>query len=164
MHAINVFEEHLPGIGQRFDLELDDHQILSVVALHDGRRQIALRHGADDSPATLFEVDRDQAITTGAILLGARFTNETVADHGPHDDQVVVETVTIPAGASVIGRPPADILGSAGDDAVILAVIRDHTPEVIEMDPELHIHQGDRIAVAAPRSRQQTIHRALTAP
>lgn len=160
MNSINVYEQALPGLGQCFELTLDGGHVLCVVALRDGRRQLARRTVGDDAIETLSNLDRDQSVTVGALLLGAQFSVMSPADAEP-DDQVMVETITIADGAAAIGRSAGDALSELGSDVAVLAVIRDQTAEIVEQDPDLALCAGDRVAVAARRGRHDRIVRAL---
>lgn len=161
MNTINVYEQPLPGLGQRFDLELDQHHTVTVIALRDGRRQLSHHATGEDTPHALIDLDRDQATTVGALLLGAQFSIDTAAG-AEHNDRVVVDTITVAHDAPAIDKTPSDALHEFGSHVVVLAVIRDQTPDIIEHDPQLALGEGDRVAVAARRSLHQAISHALT--
>lgn len=161
MNTVNVYEQPLPGLGRRFDIILDTDHTLSVVALRDGHRQLTRHSGGDSLPTVVLDLDRDQAATIGALLLGAQFSLNPTGDVEPAD-RVVVDTITVTGGASAIGKTPDDALLGLGTDIVVLAVIRDHTPELVEHDPQLELGEGDRVAVAARRSHHHLVTRALT--
>jgi K+/H+ antiporter YhaU regulatory subunit KhtT len=161
MNSINVYEQPLPGLGQQFELHIDDRHILCVIALRDGRRQLAQRLAGEDATNMLIDLDRDQAATVGALLLGAQFTIAAAVDAEP-DDQVIVDTITIPHESPAIGRSAVEFLGEFADDVVVLAVIRDHTRDIVENDPDLALGDGDRVAIAMRRRQHQAITQALT--
>jgi TrkA domain protein len=163
MNSINVYEQALPGLGQRFELQLDDDHLLGMVALRNGRRQLTRRRVGDDEAATLIDLDRDQAVTIGALLLGAQFSLTSQADTIPAD-QVIVETITIADDAPAIGTSAPDALGDLSSDVAVLAVIRDQTAEIVEHDPDLALCAGDRVAIAARPGRHASVFRALNGP
>lgn len=160
MNSINVYEQALPGLGQRFELQLDDDHVLGMVALRNGRRQLTRRRVGDDEAATLIDLDRDQAVTIGALLLGAQFSLTSQGDTIPAD-QVIVETITIADDAPAIGTSARDALGDLVSDVAVLAVIRDQTAEIVEHDPDLALCAGDRVAIAARPGRHASVFRAL---
>ncbi|WP_040494072.1 hypothetical protein [Ilumatobacter nonamiensis] len=160
MNSINVYEQPLPGLGQRFELQLDENHVLGMVALRNGRRQLTRRSVGDDDAATLIDLDRDQAVTIGALLLGAQFSVTSPDDTVPAD-QVIVQTITVADGAPAIGRSARETLGEFGSDVAVLAVIRDQTAEIVEHDPDLALCAGDRVAIAAHRGRHVSVIRAL---
>jgi len=130
MTSINVYEQLIPGVGQRFELEVDDGHTLCVVVLRDGRRQLARRSSGEDAAETLVDLDRDQAVTIGALLLGAQFSITTPVDAEPAD-QVIVDTIAIAPAAPSIGKTAVEALRGFGRDVVVLAVIRDQTPDIV---------------------------------
>jgi TrkA domain protein len=161
MNTINVFEQPLPGLGRRFDLDLDGQHTLSVVVLRDGRRQVIRSVTGDDTPIAITDLDREQAATIGALLLGAQFSND--ATSGPdHSDRVVVDTIAVAHCAPAVGKTPSQAFDDCDHDAVVLAVIRDHTPELVERDPQLELGEGDRVAFAVRHSNHHRIAHALT--
>jgi len=107
----------------------------------------------------------DQAVTVGALLLGAQFSIAAPVDGEPAD-QVSVDTITIPRDAPAIGKSVVGALGEFARDVVVLAVIRDQTREIVEQDPNLALGDSDRVAVATRRRQHRAITRALagTAP
>ncbi|MGB3734004.1 MAG: hypothetical protein WA964_03545 [Ilumatobacter sp.] len=160
-NPINVHEQLLPGLGQRFDVELDEQDTITVVALRNGRRQLTRRLAGSDAPNAVIDLGREQAATVGALLLGAQFTDSH--DGRVHDvDPVVVDTFNVTHDAPAVHRTPADALHQFGDDVVVLAIVRDHTPELVEPDLQLELCEGDRVVVAARRSRHHLVARTLT--
>lgn len=160
MNSINVYEQALPGLGQRFELQLDEDHVLGMVALRNGRRQLTRRSVGEDDADTLIDLDRDQAVTIGALLLGAQFSVTSPLDTAPADE-VIVETIPIADDAPAIGKSAREALSDFGSDVAVLAVIRDQTAEIVEHDPDLALCAGDRVAIAARRGRHAIIIRAL---
>ena len=163
MNSINVYEQALPGLGQRFELQLDDGHVLCMVALRDGRRQLARRTAGEDNADTLFVLDRDQAVTIGALLLGAQFSVASPIE-ARSTDKVVVETVTVADGAPAVGRSADEALSEFGQDVAVLAIIRDQTDAIVELDPDLALSAGDRVAIALRRGSRAEIISALDGP
>lgn len=160
MNSINVYEQPLPGLGQQFELHIDDRRTLCVIALRDGRRQLARRSNGEETTDMLIDLDRDQAATVGALLLGAQFSIAASVDMEPAD-QVIVDTITIPHDSPAIGKSAVEALGEFARDVVVLAVIRDDTRDIVENDPDLALGGGDRVAIATRRRQHQAITRVL---
>lgn len=153
MSTINVTEEELPGLGQRFEFQLDARHDLTVVALRDGERQLTIVDRTDDTPVmATIRLDPDQAVTLGALLLGARFTIER-PDTATRPGAVVVDTVAISARAPALGQTPSAALAQLDTDAVVLAVIRDRSGEIIEDHRTVELSEGDRVAIAVRPER-----------
>lgn len=144
---IQVQEVRLPGIGMRYDVELGDGRRVFVVAARDGRREIGLR-GADDEPGLAMELDRDAAVVLGSLLLGARFVFDTSADERRDADEVVVDSVELTAASPILGRTQSEIWQS-DPDALVLAIISEDTPQLVEDRMSHRCRPGDRVVVAA---------------
>ncbi|MCU0272458.1 MAG: hypothetical protein MUE34_04420 [Acidimicrobiales bacterium] len=150
---ITVREEHLPGVGVRWELDLPDGAVLHVTAERSGRRQLGLTHRGQDAPAWTLRLDQQQAVTIAALLLGARFTIGA-SEPSPAESEVVVDTIELGPASPLIGRRLSEIsLPEA--DAMVLAIIDDETPELLEHAAERRCEPGDRVVVAA-RARDMT--------
>ncbi|MBK9179792.1 MAG: hypothetical protein IPM45_09525 [Acidimicrobiales bacterium] len=143
---IQVREQHLPGIGVRYDLELADDRTMFVITDRSGTRHVGLV-GQNDAPAWQITLEPDRAVMLAALLLGARFTLDTRGEDRVAADEVVVDTITLTDCSPVIGAAAADIR-LPGEDASVLAVICDTTPELIE-DRAHRCRPGDRAVIAA---------------
>ena len=150
--SINIREQALPGIGQRFEIELSPGRHLVVIATSGGGRSIGVTDGNIDEVATL-ALTPEQAVMVGALLLGARFAIDTSDDQRVDGDIVIVDTVTVPTDAPSIGQRQSELLAPLRHDAAVLGIIRDPTPEIIEHDMDAPLIPGDRIALAARKDR-----------
>ena len=149
---VRVREQVLPGIGHRYEVLLERHRRVVVVVQRDGRRELTIGHGDDDTRATT-TLSQDEAVAVAAILTGARFSIDTSADDQIDADEVDVETLTVGRRSPAVGRLAGDLTFPPGSEAAILAVIRDETPELVEDDEREPIRAGDRLVVAARRER-----------
>jgi len=157
---IQLREQPLPGIGQRFEIDLAAGRRLVVVAARDGGRSIAIidpGSGDTDAARRLLQLSFDEAVMVGALLLGARFSISM--PDGDHDEPgtVAVETIRVPDGAPSIGRAVREVLGDIADDVAVLGVVRDHTPEIVETDNEIPLAAGDRVVVASRPDRMTMV-------
>jgi TrkA domain protein len=157
---IRVREERLPGVGVRYELELADGSTVFVIAEQSGRRHLGVL-GADDEPAWQVALDQERSVTLAALLLGARFT---VKSGGPPEpapsDEVVVEAVELSPTSPAIGLTAAEIR-LPDDDAVVLAVYSDLTPELLEDERSHRCRAGDRAVLAARSSVVDVLRRHL---
>jgi TrkA domain protein len=145
---IKVREEHLPGVGVRWELDLPDGATLHVTAERSGRRHLGLTPRAHDEPAWMLELDQQRAVTIAALLLGARFTLDAADRTAKEADTVVVDTIELGPGSPLIGRRLSEItLPDA--DAMVLAIIDDETPDLVEHATEHRCEPGDRVVIAA---------------
>lgn len=144
---VHIREHPLPGVGSRFDLDLEDDKVLSVVARRDGSRDVAVRDRRADQAERSVHLARHQAVAVGSLLLGARFSE---GGDDPHDCTIDIGTVVLAATSPAIGAVAADVALPGGAEAAIVAVVRDDTPQLLE-DPQRPCRAGDRLVVAARR-------------
>jgi TrkA domain protein len=158
---IHVRQQRLPGIGHRYELTLSDDQDLVVIAHTDGVRDLTVTPSGSTEPETFLSLDQSQAATVAALLIGATFSVDTTQDDTTPADEVIVQTITLGPASPVLGRTVADIDLPGDAEAVVLAIIRDDTPELIE-DPATRTCQpGDRLVIAANRDHIHAITRLL---
>lgn len=157
---IQVREQLLPGIGRRFEFELRPSEWLVLTAERDGARSIAVVRPGHDEPDTVVDLSVEQAVTLGALLLGARFS----ADRDVSTDEadaVTVETVTLSGSSPAVGNLVSEVPLTKGAQAAILAVICDETPELLEDLDHRPCRAGDRVVVAARADRMAEVVRNL---
>lgn len=158
---VTIREQRLPGVGQRYEFDLNDDRRLIVIAILDGGRWVGVAEGeTDDVP--MLELSPEQATMLGALLLGAHFSIDVADDPHVAGDTVIVETVTVPDGAPGVGRRAAELLAGAPEPVQVLGVIRDHAPEVVETDHDAPLRPGDQVAIAARADQVGAVRDILT--
>ncbi len=70
---MTVYESDLPGVGKKFEIELDDGERLVIVTHNTGKREVYLKADADADSEKVFEVSDRLARKIGTILEGAYF-------------------------------------------------------------------------------------------
>jgi hypothetical protein len=118
-----------------------------------------------DEPLTTVRLPAEDASVLAALLTGARFTleiPEAAPATTPDADEVVVETVTIASGSPSLGLPPDDVIRLMGSEAVLLGVICDATPQLVETDERRRVQVGDKLVLAARRGRLERLRRRMT--
>ena len=159
---MRVSEQTLPGIGMRYEADVGDGRHVFVIAHRDGRRELGLI-GAADEPEANVMLDQQGAVTIAALLLGARFTVDTRNEAWVSSDEVVVDVVELGEDSAAVGKSQLEL--DVGDpDAVILAVMSDTTPELIESELLHRCQAGDRVVVAARGARIERVVAALRDP
>lgn len=158
---VTIREQHLPGVGQRYEFDLHDGRRLVVIATRGGGRWVGVAEGdADDIP--MLELPQEQATMLGTLLLGARFSIDVADDPDIDGDTVIVETVTVPDGSSNVGRRAEDLLAGAPESARVLGIIRAQTAEIVEADRNAPLRPGDQVAIAARSDQIETARTILT--
>ena len=158
---IHIREQRLPGVGHRYELDIDAGRKLTVVVQHGGRREVGLWSGPADEADAVVSLSQEQAVALAALLSGARFSIDSTGDNQIDADQVAVETVTLGAASPAVGRPLKDIPLMGDSEAAALAVIRDETPEMVDDETTRPCQPGDRVVIAARRQHVAAVVRAL---
>lgn len=159
---MHVSEQSLPGIGMRYEIDVAGGRRLFVIARKDGRRDVGLMGDADE-PESFVALDQQAAVTVAALLLGARFTVDTRDESWVSSDEAVVEVVELREGSPVVGLTQAEI-DLPDPVAVILAVMSDTTPELVESETDHRCRAGDRIVVAARAAHIARVTASLRDP
>lgn len=147
---VRIHERSLPGVGHRFELDTADGRSLIVVARRDGSRDVSIREGDDDATSGTARLTREHAVAVGSLLLGARFAEGDLdADAGSMDVGIADVTPESP----VVGRLPRTIEMPEDAEAVVVAVARDDTAQLLEDDRSRPCEPGDRLVVVARRDR-----------
>ena len=159
---MRVSEQVLPGIGMRYEIEVPGGRRLYVIARRDGGREIGVVADGDE-PESHVVLDQQAAVTIAALLLGARFTVDTSDTAWVSSDEAVVEIVELRDDSAAVGKFQAE-LELPDPEAVVLAVMSDTTPDLVESEIEHRCQPGDRIVVAARAARIAQVTAALQAP
>lgn len=161
MPDVRVQAERLAGIGWRYTMPADMGRQVVVVTEDSGHVHLVLADPRLDEPLTTVRMAAGHAAVLAALLTGARFTVETSealpATRTPDPAEVVVEIVKITAGSPALGRAPDDVVQQLGPDAVLLGVICDATPQLVETNERRRVQVSDKLVVAARRSRLEQL-------
>jgi TrkA domain protein len=147
---MTVYESDLPGVGKKFEIELDDETTLVVVIHNTGKREVFRRVGDEDS-TKLFEISDQMARQVGTILEGAYFqpiatdTTETMLD-----DDSLLEWVKVVDGARIVGKSLAEIDFRNATGASVVAIQRDDDTES-NPGPETVIRAEDTLIILGTR-------------
>ena len=154
---VHIREKALPGIGRRFDLDVEDGLTLIVVARRDGSRDVAVKEKGAEEPRRSVHLGRERAVAVGSLLLGARFSDGREDSGGALD----VSTVLLGPRSPAVGSIPAEIALPTGSDAAVVAVARDDTPQLLEDDRHRPCEAGDRLVIVARRDHLETVAQHL---
>ena len=159
---MNVTEQVLPGVGVRYEIDMDDGRRLFVIAHRDGQRVVGVMSEADE-PDKQVVLDQPAAVTLAALLLGARFTIDTSNEEWVSSDEVAVEVVELGEGSPALGLYQAEV-ELADAEAVVLAVLSDSSSDLVKSEDHHRLQVGDRIVVAARGAHIAQVTEALQSP
>ncbi|MFW6436969.1 MAG: cation:proton antiporter regulatory subunit [Halococcoides sp.] len=135
---MTIYETEVPGVGHKFELELDGETRLVVLIHHDGKRELYRREGEADSEK-LFGLTGKQARQLGSILEGAHF------------QPVETDDIQVPLGESIIEWIEVDPDSALAGQTLDAASVRERTGASI-----IAIQRGeDTIANPSAETRLQ---------
>jgi TrkA domain protein len=144
---MTTYESDLPGIGKKFEVELDDDRRLVIVIHNTGRRELFVRDEPDADAEKLFELSDRLARQVGVNLLGAYFqpvrteTIDTVLS-----DDTLIEWAKIEPDSRFVGMTLAETRAHKELGVSVIAVQRgDKTLQ--NPDPGTRIESGDTLVV-----------------
>jgi hypothetical protein len=136
-----------------------------VVVVEDrGPRHLILVDPRTEEQLVAVRLSAEHASVLAALLTGARFTvetPETAPETTPDPTEVVVDTVKIAGGSPAIGMTPDDVVRQMGPDAVLLGVICDATPQLVETEEGRGVQVDDKLVVAVRRGRLESVRGAV---
>lgn len=152
---MDVSETDLPGVGKRFEVDLEEGGVAVVVIHNSGRRELFYRESPDADGEELLDLTDQESRVVGSILEGAYFQPiRTKSPETTLGEDVIIEWYTLNEGMAVVGETleETDIRGRTG--ATIIAVERG---EEVFPSPEadFRLEAGD-IAVAVGTRENQT--------
>ena len=157
---MTVYETDVPGVGHKFELELEGDERLVVLLHHDGKREVYLRPGPDQDSQRLFGLSGKQARQLGSILEGAYFQpvemNETRVPLG----EAIIEWVDLEAESALVGTSlrAANLRGRTG---VSVIAIQRGEETLSNPEPETVLQSGDILVVIGQRAEQEALAELL---
>jgi TrkA domain protein len=147
---MTVYESDLPGVGKKFEIEIDDDQRLVIVIHNTGKREVFIRAGEEDSKK-LFDLSDRLSRQVGSILEGAYFqpvasdTEETMLG-----DDSLLEWVKVADGSDIIGKTLEELDFRNVTGASVVSIQRADETES-NPGPETTIRGGDTLIILGSR-------------
>jgi len=139
-----VQEQELPGIGYRYDLEVDGGRV-SIVIHHSGRRDVYISEDGRKRPTVVALTD-DQARRLGAVLAGAYFRPAVSERIEALVGGLVIDWMTVRADSPGTGRSIADLAVRRETGMTIVAISRGDEV-IVTPEPSEVLAAGDRLVV-----------------
>jgi TrkA domain protein len=158
---MTVYETDVPGVGHKFELELDGDERLIVLIHHDGKREVYLRPGENQDSQKLFSLTGKRARQLGSILEGAYFQPVEMDDIQVPLGEAIIEWVDIDPSASIVGQSlqAANIREQTG--VSIIAIQRDEET-IANPPPNTTIEPEDILVSLGTRDEQQAFAEVTT--
>lgn len=157
---MTIYETEVPGVGHKFEIELDDAERLIVLIHHDGKREIYLRPGENQDSQKLFGLTGKRARQLGSILEGAYFQPVEMDDIQVPLGESIIEWVEIGDDSSVIGQTLREANIREQTNVTVIAVQRDDRT-IANPKPDTTIEVDDILVTLGTREEQQAFSSLL---
>jgi TrkA domain protein len=159
---MTVYETNVPGVGRKFELELDDGARAVVLLHHDGRVELFRRPSPDADSQKLLDLDSKEANRLGSILEGAYFETVPTEQLEVPVGDAIIEWVEIADDSPVAGRTLAgtDLRAEAG--VSVIAVQRGEQT-IPNPQGEFRVEAGDVLVALGTREQHAAFAERCTA-
>ena len=150
---MTVYETDLPGVGKKFEMELDGKTRLVTVVHHDGKREVYWQAEPDADGERLFTLTDSQARTFGSILDGSQFQPVDLDEVEVPLGEAFIEWVDVGSDSQLVGTSlqTADIRQQTG--VSVLAIQRGEST-IANPEPSDQIEEGDILVILGTREEQ----------
>ena len=159
---MTVYETEVPGIGHKFELELDGDERLIVLIHHDGKREVYLRPGENQDSEKLFSLTGKRARQLGSILEGAYFQPVELDDVEVPLGEAIIEWVDVDSSSSLVGKSlrAASIRDQTG---VSVIAIQRGEETIANPKPDVTLKENDIVVTLGMREEQQAFSELVNA-
>ncbi|SFR86108.1 potassium/proton antiporter regulatory subunit, CPA2 family [Halomicrobium zhouii] len=153
---MTIYETEVPGVGHKFELEVDGGERLVVIIHHDGKRDVYRRPDPDADSEQLFSLTGKQARQLGSILEGAYFQPVELDEVEVPLGEAIIEWTEVGADAPVAGETLADANIRKRTGVSVMAIQRggDTIPNP---GPDETIETGDVLVTLGSREEQSSL-------
>ncbi|MFC7197851.1 cation:proton antiporter regulatory subunit [Halosimplex aquaticum] len=150
---MTIYETEVPGVGHKFELELDGEERLIVLIHHDGKREVYRRPGENQDSQKLFSLTGKRA-RHGSILEGAHFQPIEMDEIQVPLGEAIIEWVDIDSSSPLVGQTlrAANIREQTG---VSIIAIQRAEKTIANPMPDTTIEADDILVTLGSRDEQQ---------
>lgn len=157
---MTIYETEVPGVGHKYEIELDDSERLIVLIHHDGKREIYLRPDENQDSQKLFSLTGKRARQLGSILEGAYFQPVEMDDIQVPLGESIIEWVEIGDDSSVIGQTLREANIREQANVTVIAIQRDDQT-IANPKPDTTIEDDDILVTLGTREELQAFSTLL---
>jgi TrkA domain protein len=151
---MTVYETDVPGVGRKFEIDLNAGGRAVVLLHHNGRVELFRRASADADSERLLDLTSDESNRLGSILEGAYFESVDTDELAVPLGDAVLEWTEVRADAHVAGETlaSADLRNVAGVSVIAVQRGPDTTPNP---DSDFELQVGDMLVTLGTREEQE---------
>ncbi len=154
-----VREEELPGIGRRYNVEVDYGAVLTIVVHNSGRRDLYFFPPDSEVPVTV-AMSEEQAKLAGSVLSGSYSPPAAIAEIDKVVADIVIEWYTLGPGSPGTGQSLEELHIRSATGVNVMAILRSHNVIHGPGDAE-RFESGDRLIVAGRQSGMPAFRRLV---
>ncbi|GAB3673491.1 cation:proton antiporter regulatory subunit [Halopiger thermotolerans] len=148
---MTIYESDLPGVGKKFEVELDDGARLVIVTHNTGKREVFLKPNPDADGDKLFDLSDRLARKVGTILEGAYFQPvQAEAVETMLSDDTFLEWYNVTEAADIAGQTLEQAAIREQTGVSVIAIQRDDDL-ISPPTPETVLEVGDTLVVVGER-------------
>jgi len=155
-----IYEAEVPGVGKRFEVELDNGERFVVIIHHDGKRELFRRHDPDTDAEKLFDLSSTQAREIATVLEGADFQPLALNEADIPLGEAIMEWMEVPDRSPLTGKTLAEAQIGERTGATIAAIQRDDET-LASPGADAVISPGDILVIIGSRADQQAFQSLL---
>ena len=153
---MTVYESEIPGVGRKFEVDLDDGGRIVVVVHHDGRREVFRRATPEADSQKLFDLDAARARELATVLQGSTFETVDVSALSVPLGEAIIEWTDVADDSPVAGRTLGDARIRRETGVSVIAIQRGGET-IPNPAPEETVEPGDILVTLGTREEQAAL-------
>ena len=158
---MTIYEAEVPGVGHKFEIELDGTERLIIIIHHDGKREVYLRPEENQDSEKLFTLTGKRARQVGTILEGTYFQPIELEEVQVPLGEAIIEWIDIDSSSPLVGQTlrAANIRERIG---VSVIAIQRGEETISNPTPDTAIEAGDILVTIGTRDEQRAFSEFAT--
>ncbi|WP_266074780.1 cation:proton antiporter regulatory subunit [Haladaptatus caseinilyticus] len=158
---MTIYESEIPGVGHKFELELDGEERLVVIIHHDGKRELYRRPSPNEDSVKLASLTGKKARQLGSILEGAYFQPVEMDELNVPLGESIIEWIEVKAESPLTGQTLEEAAIRRRTGVSVIAIQRGEET-IANPKPDTTIESGDILVAIGTREEQAELTTLLT--
>lgn len=157
---LEIRERELPGVGVRYEMDLDTDTTIAAIIHTTGRRDIYYREDPEADYTPIVELTDSQARALGILLVGAYYqpVPAQVGDVSPTDERT--KWYQIAENAPAVDERIGSLRSQGSLDDEILAIVR-RGERISHPDEDVRLQVDDRIVAIGDQETHKQLAQLL---